>query len=85
MFPDFTSNFSWGVTVPIPTFPEESIVNLSFAPSVWSLRSPVFDLTKPDGSLRKFIDSKKIKSLGFKHEIDLKNGLRKTYQNYIKA
>ena len=44
-----------------------------------------FDLTKPDGSLRKFIDSKKIKSLGFKHEIDLKNGLRKTYQNYIKA
>jgi GDP-L-fucose synthase len=44
-----------------------------------------FDPTKLDGSPRKFIDSKKINNLGFKHEVDLKNGLKKTYQNYIKA
>ena len=44
-----------------------------------------FDLTKPDGSLRKFLDSKRINILGFKPEISLKEGLIKTYQDYIKA
>lgn len=44
-----------------------------------------FDLTKPDGSPRKFLDSKRINSLGFKPEISLKEGLIKTYQDYTKA
>ena len=44
-----------------------------------------FDLTKPDGIPRKLLDSKLINSLGFKPEISLKNGLIKTYQDYIKA
>ena len=44
-----------------------------------------FDPTKPDGSPRKFIDSKRIINLGFKHEVNLKDGLKKTYQDYIKA
>ena len=43
-----------------------------------------FDLTKPDGSPRKFLDSKRINSLGFKPEISLKEGLIKTYQDYKK-
>ena len=43
-----------------------------------------FDLTKPDGSPRKFLDSKRINSLGFKPEISLKEGLIKTYQDYTK-
>ena len=44
-----------------------------------------FDLTKPDGSPRKFLDSKRINNLGFKPEISLKEGLIKTYQDYIKT
>ena len=43
-----------------------------------------FDLTKPDGITRKLLNSELIKNLGFKPEISLKNGLIKTYQDYIK-
>ena len=43
-----------------------------------------FDLTKPDGTSRKFLDSKRINNFGFKPQISLKNGLIKTYQDYIK-
>ncbi len=42
-----------------------------------------FDLTKPDGSPRKFLDSTKIKKLGFKTKISLKEGLMKTYKEYV--
>ena len=43
-----------------------------------------FDHSKLDGSHRKFLDSKKINNFGFKPKISLKNGLLKTYQDYIK-
>ena len=43
-----------------------------------------FDSTKPDGSTRKFLDSERIKNIGFKPKISLKEGLIKTYQDYIK-
>ena len=43
-----------------------------------------FDPTKPDGSPRKFLDCKRINNLGFKTEISLKDGLIKTYKEYIK-
>jgi GDP-L-fucose synthase len=42
-----------------------------------------FDSTKPDGTPRKFLDSKKINSLNFKPEINLKDGLVTTYQDYL--
>jgi GDP-L-fucose synthase len=44
-----------------------------------------FDKTKPDGIVRKFLNRKKINSLGFKPKINLKDGLTKTYKNYIKT
>ena len=43
-----------------------------------------FDSTKSDGSTRKFLDSERIKNLGFKPKISLKEGLIKTYQDYTK-
>jgi len=43
-----------------------------------------FDRSKPDGSLRKMLDSERINKLGFKPKTDLKEGLIKTYQEYIK-
>tara|TARA_B110000037_G_scaffold216842_1_gene276697 strand:+ start:136 stop:1107 length:972 start_codon:yes stop_codon:yes gene_type:complete len=42
-----------------------------------------FDPTKPEGSDRKFLDSKRIENIGFTPEINLKEGLIKTYQDYI--
>jgi GDP-L-fucose synthase len=39
----------------------------------------VFDTSKPDGNPRKLLDSARINSLGFKPEVDLETGLKKTY------
>ena len=42
-----------------------------------------FDDTKPDGNPRKLLDSKKIKDLGWKPQIDLDSGLKETYDWFI--
>ena len=44
-----------------------------------------FDSSKPDGSPRKLLNSERINKLGFKPKTDLKEGLIKTYQDYIKV
>ena len=44
-----------------------------------------FDPSKPDGNPRKLLDSKKIKNIGFKPEISLKEGLIKTYKAYTRS
>jgi GDP-L-fucose synthase len=43
-----------------------------------------FDTSKSDGSLRKLLNSERINKLGFKPKTDLKEGLIKTYKEYIK-
>ena len=43
-----------------------------------------FDLSKPDGSPRKFIDSKRLNSLGWQPTVNLSDGLIKTYRDFIK-
>lgn len=43
-----------------------------------------FDKNKPDGTPRKLLDVRLIKSLGWKPEIDLFNGLKATYSSYKK-
>ncbi len=40
----------------------------------------VFDTTKPDGTPRKLLDVSKINSLGWKHKIDLNDGIEKTIE-----
>lgn len=42
-----------------------------------------FDSNKPDGTLKKLIDSSFLKKLGWKPLVDLKRGLEITYQDYI--
>jgi GDP-L-fucose synthase len=42
----------------------------------------VFDKSKPDGTVRKLIDSSKIQRLGWKPKINLKDGIRETYALY---
>ena len=42
-----------------------------------------YDKNKPDGMTRKFLNSDKIKNLGWKPKISLKTGLSKTYDNFL--
>ena len=43
-----------------------------------------FDSSKPDGSTRKLLNSERINKLGFKPKTHLKEGLIKTYKDYLK-
>jgi GDP-L-fucose synthase len=43
-----------------------------------------FDTSKPDGTLRKLTDPTKLHALGWKHTIELEEGISKMYQHYIK-
>jgi GDP-L-fucose synthase len=43
----------------------------------------VFDITKPDGTISKLIDSTNINQLGWKANTNLKDGLKNTYNWYI--
>jgi len=42
-----------------------------------------FDASKPDGALRKLLDSSKLKKLGWKPKVSLEEGIEKTYRWYI--
>lgn len=44
----------------------------------------VFDTTKPDGTPRKLLDTSKLTNMGWKAKISLKEGVTKTYQDFIK-
>ena len=43
-----------------------------------------FDPTQPDGTLRKLLDSQILNNFGFKPQVSLKEGLKKTYEDYLK-
>ena len=43
-----------------------------------------FNPNKPDGTPRKLLDVKKLNNLGFVPEVNLKDGLIKTYQDYLR-
>ena len=49
---------------------------------VYELDGTEKTVTKPDGTARKFIDSKLLNSLGFKARVGLKDGLVKTYNDF---
>ena len=42
-----------------------------------------FDITKPDGAPRKLIDVSRLSNMGWKYSVDLKTGLKKTYDWYL--
>lgn len=43
----------------------------------------IFDTTKPDGAPRKLVDSTLIHSLGWTHKVNLNEGLKLTYDNFL--
>ena len=44
-----------------------------------------FDTSKPDGITRKLLDSALINKLGFESQINLKDGLKETYEKYLET
>jgi GDP-L-fucose synthase len=45
----------------------------------------VYDSSRPDGTPRKLLDVTKIHNLGWKHQIDVLEGISKTYEWYVNA
>ena len=43
----------------------------------------IWDISKSDGAMKKLLDSDRIKNLGWRHKIELDDGLKKTYQWFI--
>ena len=43
----------------------------------------IWDESKPDGTPRKLLDVSKMHSLGWKHQINLEDGIRKTYDWFL--
>ena len=43
----------------------------------------IWDTTKPDGTPRKLMDSSKMHQLGWKHQVELADGIAKTYQWFL--
>lgn len=44
----------------------------------------IFDSSKPDGTPKKLLDVSKIHTIGWKHKIELEDGIKMTYNDYIK-
>ena len=42
-----------------------------------------FDLTKPDGTPRKLLDVSKLHRMGWKHQVELKEGIRIAYDDFL--
>lgn len=45
----------------------------------------LFDTSKPDGTMRKLTDPSKLHGLGWKHTVELQNGITLMYQSYLKS
>ncbi|MDV6236865.1 GDP-L-fucose synthase [Leptospira ellisii] len=45
--------------------------------------SLIFDLTKPDGTPRKLLDVGKLHRMGWKHQVELKEGIRIAYEDFL--
>ncbi len=43
----------------------------------------VYDKSKPDGTARKLLDVSKLHGLGWKHSLELKEGVKKVYEWYV--
>jgi GDP-L-fucose synthase len=44
----------------------------------------IFDISKPDGTMRKLMDNTRMRKLGWKPKVSLEEGIEKTYQWYAK-
>ncbi len=71
-------NIGWGEDVTIKELAELIVTEVVYEGQL------VFDNTKPDGTMRKLMDTQKLNSLGWYPKIKLEEGIRKTISEYIK-
>ena len=70
-------NIGFGVDITIKELSENIREIIGFKGSI------VFDKSKPDGTPRKLLNSKILNDFGFKPKITLREGLEKTYKDYL--
>jgi GDP-L-fucose synthase len=56
---------------------------LSVGETVGYSGSLTFDTTKPDGTPRKWMDSKRLRDLGWQPMVDLREGLKRAYEDFL--
>ena len=78
-------NYDQPEIVNVGTGEEISILDLAhlIAKTVGYKGQIGFDKTKPDGTPRKLMDSTRLHSLGFRHKVNLKEGIRLTYEDFL--
>lgn len=78
-------NYDQPEIVNVGTGEEISILDLAhlIAKTVGYKGQIGFDKTKPDGTPRKLMDSTRLHSLGFRHKVSLKEGIRLTYEDFL--
>jgi GDP-L-fucose synthase len=81
---DVTSDSKGGEHVNIGSGSEVSIRELAetIQRVVGYLGKLTFDLTKHDGTPRKLLDVSKLHRMGWKHEVELEEGIRAAYQDF---
>jgi GDP-L-fucose synthase len=81
-----TNNEIRNTHINIGTGKEISIRNLSelIKKTVGYQGNIIFDSTKPDGTMRKLTDVSKLHSLGWKHKIEIEEGVKKMWEWYKK-
>lgn len=78
-------NYESSEVINVGTGEELSILDLArlVAETVGFKGNITFDPSKPDGTPRKLMDSSKLYGLGFRHKTGLKEGLKKTYEDFL--
>jgi len=73
-------NYSGNETVNVGTGEEISILSLAnlIKETVGYSGEIIFDTTKPDGTPRKLLDVSKLNAMGWRHQVSLKEGIKKT-------
>ncbi len=71
-------NIGTGVDISIKELSEKVKEQIGFSGVLF------FNIAKPDGTMRKMTDVSKLHALGWKHKIDIEEGIHKLYDWYIK-
>ncbi|MDO6739305.1 GDP-L-fucose synthase [Wenyingzhuangia sp. 2_MG-2023] len=77
VLPEYLYNVGTGIDLTIKELAE------TIQAAVGHTGEIVWDSTKPDGTPRKLMDISKMHELGWKHQVELKEGIEKTYQWFL--
>lgn len=79
-------NYEDPTLINVGTGEEISILDLAklIAETVGYKGKIIFDNTKPDGTPRKLMDSSRLHALGYRHKVSLREGIRLTYEDFLK-